>query len=296
MKQRLACVGHRVYFQNHFCERSSDVFDVTWIDFDHYSTIHYARLREARPDVTVIFRPELHDATALRAIPGVKIGVSSEPFPKLIGRELWRSSETDRRLAIFKQLSHDAFDGLYHYDVMSKAYCESAGMRFDGFGPLPINIDWFSPGRAARKPLWDMVFVGKVTPRRQRLLDPLKNVNRDFLWVEHGITGQAMSEIFKRAACVVNIHADDIVALEPRVYLAAACGVPVLSEPTGTSGYPFEDFVVEQALDELSWDIIDAATATVRQRTSGMMVEDFRERLWQASGTQYVLRALREVG
>lgn len=295
MRPRLACVGHKLYFQNHFCEKSSSVFDVTWIDFDHYSTVHYSRLLDARPDVTLFFRPELHDGMALRAIPGVKIGVSSEPFPKLIGRDLQRSSETDRRVATFKRLPREAFDRLYHYDVMSKEYCESSGMNFDGYGLLPINIDWFAPARAPRKPRWDMVFVGKATPRRQRILDRLKNVNREFLWIEHGVTGRNMAEIFKRSACVVNIHADDIVALEPRVYLAAACGVPVLSEPTGSENYPFKDFVVEQELDELSWDVIDAAVAKVKVRTGSVETAELQERLRHVSGTQYVLRALREV-
>lgn len=262
---RVACVGARVYFENHFCERSAHGYMVEWFDFDHDSAVFYNALIEFRPDITLIFRPELHAPRHLRMVPGLKVGYSTEPFPKVYEGRLLRSAETDRRLSVFEKIPFGEYHAIYHYDGNSRSFCEEQGWRFFDYRPLPINTDHFNPWN--RPPArWDAVFVGKATQRRIALLGGLKDVNRPFLWIEHGVSGAELAQVFRQARCVLNVHADDLVGLEPRVYLAAACGVPVLSDPVGTGDVPFGRFVVFRDLKSMTFDMIDDCIRQVQSR------------------------------
>jgi len=268
---RVACVGHDIYFKNHFVERSAVGLEVEWFDFDHFTTDFYADLRAFQPDVTLIYRPELHRADQLNSLAGIKIGFSTEPLPKLsFDGEVRRSEEINRRVAVFRDIAWHAFNAVYHYDVASRSFCEKHGYPFAGYRILPVNTDYFAPRWSSRK-LWDALFIGKATPRRQRILDRLKIYNRKFLWIEHGINGRELAALFHRARCVINIHADHLVALEPRVYLATAAGVPVLSDPLTTMDFPSAELVHIDDLDNLSFEMIDRAvekTAAAAQQIS----------------------------
>lgn len=258
MKPRVACLGHRVYFENHFCELNSRFFEVRWFDYDHYSTSVYNDLRNYRPDITLIYRPELHRSNDLKTISGFKIGFSTEPLPKISADgSLKTSSETDRRLAMISSLERDGYNRIYHYDRGSRSYIEQSRLPIDDYAVIPVNTDYFNPDRA-RKPKWDILFLGKATERRSRILSRLKNHNLSFLWIEHGVSGSELGKLFKRARCILNIHADDIQALAPRVYLAAACGVPVLTDPTGDEDFPFSRLVRSFDMNDLSLELVES--------------------------------------
>lgn len=256
MKLRVACLGHRVYFENHFCELKSRFFNVAWFDYDHFSTTVYADLRNYRPDITLIYRPELHSTEALNSFPGYKIGFSTEPLPKISADGLLKtSSETDRRLAMISNLQKEGYNRIYHYDSGSRSYIERHHLPIDDYAVIPVNTNHFNP-TSVRKPKWDILFIGKATDRRLRILSHLKNFNLSFLWIEHGVSGSELGTLFKRSRCILNIHADDIQALAPRVYLAAACGVPVLTDPTGDENFPFSKLVRTFDMNNLSLDLV----------------------------------------
>lgn len=272
MKPRVACLGHRVYFENHFCELTSELFEVKWFDYDHYSTSVYEDLRSYRPDITLVYRPELHRASHLKSISGFKIGFSTEPLPKITtDGTLQTSSETDRRLSMINNLERDGFNRIYHYDRGSRSYIEQHSLPIDDYAVIPVNTDYFNPVRA-RKPKWDILFLGKATERRSRILSRLKNYNLSFLWVEHGVSGGELGKLFKRSRCILNIHADDIQALAPRVYLAAACGVPVLTDPTGDTDFPFSRLVRSFDMNALSLELVQRNIEDVVQ--SGVLSDE----------------------
>ncbi len=258
MRPRVACLGHRVYFENHFCELKSRFFEVAWFDYDHFSNVVYDEIRFYRPDITLVYRPELHRASDLLAIPGYKIGFSTEPLPKIaIDGTVRASTETDRRLAMISHLQKAGFNRIYHYDKGSKSFIERAGLPIDDYAVIPVNTNYFNPQRILKpKPKWDILFLGKATERRSKILSRLKNHNVSFLWIEHGVSGSQLGRLFKRSGCILNIHADDIQALAPRVYLAAACGVPVLTDPTGDSDFPFSKLVRTTDMNELSLNVV----------------------------------------
>lgn len=276
MRPRIACLGHQVYFENHFCERQSRFFDVAWFNYDHYASMVYDELIRYRPDVTLIYRPELHDAQYLGRISGFKIGFSTEPLPK-ISRDgaVLNSSETDRRLAMIKRLQSVGFDRIYHYDQASRSFIERHRLPIDDYAVIPVNTNYFNP-RRKQVAKWDVVFLGKATERRSRILGRLKNFNVRFLWVEHGVSSFELVHVFKRAKCILNVHADDIEALAPRVYLAAACGIPVLSDPTGENKFPFSRLVRTADMENLSVELINDCISDI-DRSGVMSDSDYLE-------------------
>jgi hypothetical protein len=290
-KLRVACIGHQIYFENHFCEKSDPRFKVGWFDFDHFSTRFYAPAAAFRPDITLVYRPELHKPENLATLPGLKIGFSTEPLPKLRQSETIRSEETDRRLALLNDLPFPAYDAVFHYDGASQTFCKANGYCFTGFRTLPVNTDYFY-GRPDLRKLWDVTFVGKATSRRMRILDRLKIRNRRFLWVEHGVSGKQLGDIFRRSKCVLNIHADNLIALEPRVYLAACCRVPVLSDDLSSNEFPFAQYVQTTSLETLTYELIDDAINKV-ERLNASSAEDFWEReLVRTSVASFILDAV----
>ena len=286
-KIRVACLGHDTYFENHYCEKSATNFLVGWFSFDHFSSDFYRDIVNFRPDITLIFRPEMHHKSDIALIPGIKIGFSSEPMPKIVNGIVQKSTETDRRVGIFTRMDFTAYDAVYHYDQNSKDYAEQMGWPFAGYRELPVNTDFFHPFDKP-EPYWDLVFVGKATPRRSDLVSALKSYNIQFLWIEHGVSGRELADIFRRSKCILNIHADELVALEPRIYLAAACGVPVLSDDYGHSQFPMSSFVQVIDMTKLRPAFIEKSVDAVKRRINMIPDTDIASQVVQLSAESFV--------
>jgi hypothetical protein len=228
---KIAIVGNPVYFANHYPEnwrRDSNtvVFEATENDYSFLIAV-----ANFRPDLTIFFRPELYPQELITAISGVRIAFLSEPLPLLKNKLLHNSSETLTRIAMYSRMAWQAFHRVYYYDAGKRATLEALGWRIDGYLPLPIDTSLFRPD--SRKRPIDLCFVGKPTERRVRLLDALRYMNFRFLWIAHGVSGKDLALIFRRSKIVLNLHADDLPALEPRVFLGAASGCVVLTEDPG---------------------------------------------------------------
>src|SRR6478735_7475488 len=162
---RYACIGQRVYFENHFIEGHGTSPHVRGFDYDHESSRPFTELLAFVPDVTLIFRPELYSRAMLRMLPGVKIGFSSEPLPTGAGHNRTTSSETEVRELVYRGLAAEDYDLFFHYDAASADWFTERGLRVDGFRPLPLDCDVFNPVAHADKDI-DFLFVGKPTPHR----------------------------------------------------------------------------------------------------------------------------------
>jgi hypothetical protein len=66
-----------------------------------------------------------------------------------------------------------------------------------------------------------------------------------YQWIAHGVFGRPLTELIRRAHCVLNVHVDGRPQFEPRVLLAAVCGTTVLSEPLGLDDSPYREAVTE---------------------------------------------------
>jgi hypothetical protein len=247
---KYACIGHRIYFENHFIDGHDSADNIRGFDYNHYSNNPFLQLLAYAPDVTLIFRPELYTARMLRMLPGIKIGFSSEPLPSYDSSEKYRSEETDIRETVYSRLAADAYDFFFHYDGRSSKWFEDRGIKVTGYRPLPIDCSVFYPDSHKVKDI-DFLFVGKATPYRIRVLDRLRILPFRFQWIAHGVFGRPLAELIQRAHCVLNIHADGRPQFEPRVLLAAACGTTVLSEPLGLVDFPCREAVTEADVERM---------------------------------------------
>jgi hypothetical protein len=82
-------------------------------------------------------------------------------------------------------------------------------------------------------------------------MDFLRSSRLTFIWIAHGCHGRMLASLFRRSKIVLNIHADAKDAFEPRVYLAAACGALVLSEPLSSTPDFFRGRIVQ---DDRIWN------------------------------------------
>ncbi len=73
----------------------------------------------------------------------------------------------------------------------------------------------------------DVLFVGSMTARRQQLLSKL---GREFNTMTVAAFGSQMVQLFNQAKIVLNIHADDFLTTESRVFEALGCGAFLLTE------------------------------------------------------------------
>jgi GT2 family glycosyltransferase len=241
---KIAVVGHKVYFENHYAEDGIDGVITKSFDFDHYDWDFVYDIIDFNPDCTLFYRPELYNREVLQKIPGHKYGFSTEPLPKTKNGITIRTSETDWRENNYKNLCFDEFNSVFHYDDLSQEYAQINGLNFSGYREIPINTNYFNPFGDYKKK-WDVLFIGKATQRRNDILNFLTiHPSLSFLWIAHGTSGNELADCIKQSRCVLNIHADELLALEPRVYLAAACGIPVVTEKLSKNDFIFSENVI----------------------------------------------------
>ena len=73
----------------------------------------------------------------------------------------------------------------------------------------------------------DVVFVGAILPRRKMILDRLQ---QKFPVAVITAFGNEMADVFNRAKIVLNLHAENQLDTETRVYEALGCGAFVMTE------------------------------------------------------------------
>jgi hypothetical protein len=148
-------------------------------------------------------------------------------------------------------MAWDAFHWRIFYDRGKKGSADKLGFPIDEYRPLPIDTSSFYNASKLRRKSLDITFIGKPTPHRISQLDFLRSSGFEFLWVAHGLSGKLLAEMFRRSKVVLNVHADGCEAFEPRLYLAAACGAGVLTEPLSSR----PEFFVKRIFEHRSpWD------------------------------------------
>lgn len=96
----------------------------------------------------------------------------------------------------------------------------------------------------------DIVFVGSMTARRRKYLDLL---NKKFKIEEFQVFGDEMVKVFNRAKIVLNIHAEEPLDTETRIFEAIGCGSFIISEKLSSES-PFkngEHFVEIENIKEM---------------------------------------------
>ena len=248
---RIAVVGPSDWFAHHYPERWRGDPDVICPDVHVGDYSWLMVLRNWRPDVTLFYRPELYPERFLQHIDGFRIAFLTEPLPALKGKKLETTAESALRLQVYKRMAWHAFHRRLFYDQGRAETVAFLGWPIDGFRPLPIDTANFYPPRPGTTRPIDICFTGKATPHRIARLDRLRQVGVNspplkFVWVVHGLDAGGSARLFRRSKVVLNVHADGVPAQEPRLYLAAACGCRVVSEPLSTAPAKLRPWIVEE--------------------------------------------------
>ena len=242
---RVAAVGHRTYFENHYPENWKKKDNIRCLDVSEGNYSWLIILRNFRPHITLFFRPELYPSYYLNHISGVRVALLSEPLPNWTADGFVTTEETALRLRVYSRMSWRDYHWRMYYDPGKETSASHFGFEIDEFRPLPIDTSVFRQRPTAHRSI-DVCFVGKATPHRIAALDFLRNCGLRFLWVAHGVHGRDLARLFQRSSVVLNVHADGVAANEPRLYLAAACGCRVVSEPLSSRPTAFHDRIVEE--------------------------------------------------
>lgn len=212
------------YTTTNFCT----LFD---LKLNRMSAQSMSPLIEFRPDISICFRPEYFSKELLAALSGIKVGISTEPFPKCVDGKFYYSLDSISRFRNLLQAAPLGFDFIFHYDSSSLSFMAEMGINLSGTVALPVATrTWTPPRGAERANTWDVVFLGRSTTHREKHFLPLKRDLR-FLHISHGIMGKDMLPFYHASTIGLNIHSEPELMWEPRVQQLMAAGLLVVSEP-----------------------------------------------------------------
>lgn len=245
----LVFVGQANYFQAHWPSatlitdsrgREHSMMFINWMPGVNDEVLE--PLRHTIADVIFFFRGELIPYTYMASIPLTtrKVLISTEPLPMLEnGRVLLTADRATRAQSILGGL--EVFDRVYHFDPASVSYLDAAGVTNSGSFQMPVCLPRYPfpeisySRRAAR---WLTGLIAKETSHRLEVCGPLKHRYGDrFLHVAHGYDDHEWTRACQACSTALNIHADSMTSVEPRIGLLMAVGVPVISEPLSVQSW-----------------------------------------------------------
>lgn len=187
-------------------------------------------------DMHVVVGPNVYNHTTVAALPGKKVAVLTEQMPQL---GYPASHFVIDRLQQFTR-HKDIYDLYIEWSEMNGEFLKA---KFP-----ELNIVVFPHGFVDSNVLhvptascqWDVCFFGSISPRRQYLLDELKNNTQLRIYPEHeDVWGKHKYEIMRSSVVVLNMHfADFPPSFEAhRVFDIISVGRPIVSEKM--NGVPF---------------------------------------------------------
>ncbi len=190
------------------------------------------RLRDAlerlAPDATVVFRPEVVPAGLLDGLPGLTLGMLTEPLPR--DRAGVRDQDLERRLWELGQVDPTGFDRVVTFDPFI-ARTADAVLPVWRSVPLPVSDRFYvDPRRIGRVTGGQPLFVGRSTPHREAMLKEVKH-RHDVLHLAFGVDADMLEDVMGEHEIAINIHNQPYLSFENRVCLHLAAGHLVLSEP-----------------------------------------------------------------
>lgn len=225
---KIAIISQPEYFRFCYENELETLGDVR--EFSLYigaSTEFYSELISFNADINIFFRPEHIPVNVLIPLKGIKIGLSSEPFPRHIDGKLNYTSDSIARYLSFRAIRHLPYDYLFHYDESSLNFIHSDGLSLSGVFVFPVATKTYMPKPVPQN--WDFFFIGRSTIYRETYFGPLKH-HFHFLHICHGIAGRALVDYINQSKICLNIHAEAEISWEPRVQMLLSCGAFVISE------------------------------------------------------------------
>jgi len=209
------------------------------VDFRRYRAQLTKKIRAVGDcDVVFLQRGDHFPVSTLRAIQRPRVFWATELLARRTDQDALLRSECFEHVFVHsvackKTLIGRGWQQEDHISVLLNGFDEDLHMR---------NIE-------AKKEI-DVLFVGNMTRRRSALLEKLGA----YVKVTHrNAYGKEMVDLFNRARIVLNIHAEDALDTETRIFEALGSGAFVLTERLSTES-PFEDgrqLVEADSVDDL---------------------------------------------
>lgn len=189
------------------------------------------------------FRGEFVSRHILDSLSGQKVALSSEPFPRKIGKNLVYSKDSLRRYIEFRrQVRRLPFDYVFHYDDASLDFMRRDGLHLSGSFAFPVATETYKEQSISKK--WELFFIGRSTRHRESYFGTLKH-NYNFLHICHGLYGPDLISYINKSKICLNVHAENETSWEPRMQMLLATGAFVISEHITPNKYlrPGIDYV-----------------------------------------------------
>jgi hypothetical protein len=226
---RLAFVGQSTFFEA--CALGDGVVPAIrtrFVEFRRDGDVE-ALLRDLRafaPHVVVVFRPEIIPAGALASVRAPVVGFLTEPIPRAPGGA---HVDLERRMWELEQVDASGFDRVVSFDPLIASTASSVLPVWRSV-PLPVADRFYRPVRPMRgRPR--VLFVGRSTEHREKLLGPAKELFPDLLHLAFGVGADELERLMDEHDVALNIHNDTYLSFENRVCLHLAAGHLVISEP-----------------------------------------------------------------
>ena len=246
---RLAIVGQATYF--HYCALEEPAGGVEPRFFDFHADADpgplLGALAEFDPDVIVVFRPEIVPPGAFAERRAITCGFLTEPLPR---RGQPSHPDLERRFEDLQRVDPGNFDRIVCFDPLITGTVEEVMPVWRTF-PIPVADRYFAdvaPPRPERR----ILFTGRSTEHRERLLGPVKHYY-EVAHLAHGVTDERLIEFMRDADVGVNLHNEDYPTFENRVCVYLAAGLLLISEPLSPEHglVPGSDFLEVETPDEL---------------------------------------------
>ena len=223
---RLAFVGQATIL--HACALAHDAGGLTtrFVEFrqDGDAERMLAEVRAWNPHVVLVFRPEIVPRGAFADLEAATLGFLTEPLPRaggLLHRDL------GQRLRALKRVDPGNFDRIVAFDPNIVPAAEEVLPVWRSL-PLPVADRFYADARPiAGTPR--VMFVGRSTAHRERLLEPSKH-SFDVLHVAFGVDATRLDALMREHDVGINLHNEPYPSFENRVSLHLAAGHLVLSE------------------------------------------------------------------
>lgn len=233
--KKIAFIGQPEYFRFTY-ESDLDKFaDVKEFKFIYsMGEDEFKDLLNFDADYNFFFRGEFVPNVVLSNLNGVKVNLSSEPFPRKINDRIEFTRDSLNRYCLFRKIRNKPYDYVFHYDRNSLRFMEMDGLHLSGEFAFPVATGTYQPMNLEKK--WDLCFIGRSTIHREQIFTPLKH-NYNFLHIAHGIWGKSLTELINQSKISLNVHAENEISWEPRLQLLLACETFVISEPISPNDY-----------------------------------------------------------
>lgn len=226
---RIAFVGQGTYFQA--CALDDGVLPgvrARFAEFRKDADVErlLRELRAFAPHVVVVFRPEIIPAGALQGVRAPVVGFLTEPIPRTAGGG---HADLDRRLWELRQVEAAGFDRVVSFDPLIASTAAGVLPVWRSV-PLPVADRFYRPVRPLASSRPRVLFVGRSTEHRERLLGPAKERFPELLHMAFGVGADELEELMDAHDVAINLHNDSYLSFENRVCLHLAAGHLVISE------------------------------------------------------------------